>query len=66
MALKKSLLKGLVVFAVVTLLVRKLGGERFATRVGVVTGGSIAVRSLLSADDADTEIEFEDEASVAE
>ncbi|NEU57434.1 hypothetical protein [Halorussus sp. MSC15.2] len=66
MALKKSLLKGLVVFAVVTLLVRKLGGERVATRVGVVTGGSIAVRSLLSAGGTDTEIEFEDEASVAE
>lgn len=66
MALKKSLLKGLVAFAVVTLVVRKVGGERLATRVGLLTGGSVAVRSLLSAGDADTEIEFEDEASIAE
>lgn len=66
MALKKSLLKGLVAFAVVTLLARKVGIEDLATRLGLVTGGSVVVGSWLTSGDSDTEIEFEDEAAVAE
>lgn len=66
MALKQSVLKGLVAFAVATLVARKLGSERLATRIGLLTGGSVAVSSWLSADVVDAEIEFEDEASVAE
>lgn len=66
MTLKKSLLKGLVAFAIVTLVARKVGAKRLATRIGLLTGGSVAVSTWLSAGDADTEIEFEDEASVAE
>lgn len=66
MGLKQSVLKGLVAFAVATLVARKLGSERLATRIGLLTGGSVAVSSWLSADEVDAEIEFEDEASVAE
>ncbi|WP_115862785.1 hypothetical protein [Halorussus litoreus] len=66
MALKKSLLKGLLAFAVATLVARKLSGDRLATRIGLLTGGSVAVSTWLSGDDVEADIEFEDEASVAE
>jgi len=66
MAFKKSLLKGLVAFAVVTLLARKVGIEDLATRLGLVTGGSVVVGSWLTSGDDDAEIEFEDEPTVAE
>ena len=66
MALKKSVLKGLLAFAVATLVVRKLGREGLATKIGLLAGGSVVLSSWLSGDEVDTEIEFEDEASIAE
>ena len=66
MALTKSVLKGFVAFAAATLVARKLGSERLGTRIGLLTGASVAVSTWLSEDGVDAEIEFEDEASVAE
>jgi hypothetical protein len=59
MGLKKSLLSGIVAFAVATLAVRAVGGD--GTKIGLLTGGSVALASLLSGGSEDAEIEFEDE-----
>jgi hypothetical protein len=64
MGLKKSLLSGIVVFALATLVVRAGGGK--GTKFGLLTGGSVAVMSWLSGRDDGTEIEFEDEVAAAE
>lgn len=62
MGFKKSLLRGIVAFVVATLFTRAVGGK--GTRVGLLTGGSVAAITLLSGGSDDTEIEFEDEVSV--
>ncbi|UPV73136.1 hypothetical protein M0R89_11315 [Halorussus limi] len=58
MGLKKSLLSGIVAFVVATLAVRAVGGD--GTKVGLLTGGSVALGTLLSGGSDDTEIEFEE------
>ncbi|WP_435179847.1 hypothetical protein [Halorussus sp. AFM4] len=61
MGLKKSLLGGIVAFVVASTVVRKVGGERLGTRVGLLTGSSVAVSTWLSGRDGATEVEFADE-----
>lgn len=58
MGLKKSLLSGIVAFVVATLVVRAVGGD--GTKLGLLTGGSVAVATLLSGGSDDAEIEFEE------
>ncbi|WP_132057512.1 hypothetical protein [Halorussus amylolyticus] len=53
MGFKKSLVSGIVAFVVATLAVRAVGGERFSTKIGVVTGLSVAVSTLLSGGEDD-------------
>ncbi|WP_137283564.1 hypothetical protein [Halorussus salinisoli] len=59
MGLKKSLLSGVVAFVVATLAVRAVGGK--GTKIGLLTGGSVAVSTWLSSGTDGAEIEFEDE-----
>ncbi|WP_134670746.1 hypothetical protein [Halorussus marinus] len=65
MGLKKSLLSGLVAFAVATLAVRTLASSRSGTKIGLLAGGAVAVRTLLSGgdDDAVEELSIEDPAA---
>ena len=61
MGLKKSLVSGIVAFAVATLVVRAVGGKRVGTRVGLLTGSSVAFATMLSGRKRGTDVEFEDE-----
>ncbi|NHN57905.1 MULTISPECIES: hypothetical protein [Halorussus] len=60
MGLKKSLLSGIVAFVVASIVARKVGGERLGTRVGLLTGSSVAVSTWLSGRGRATDVEFED------
>jgi len=51
MGLKKSLLSGLVAFAVATLAVRAVASSRGGAKIGLLAGVAVAARSLLSGDD---------------
>ncbi|UPV99199.1 hypothetical protein M0R88_11755 [Halorussus gelatinilyticus] len=59
MGLTKSLLRGIVAFVVAALVARAFGGN--GTKIGLLTGGSVAVTTWLFGRDDSTEIEFEDE-----
>lgn len=61
MGLKKSLLSGLVAFVVASAAARTVGGKRLGTRIGLLTGGSVAVSTWLSGRKRGSKIEFEDD-----
>jgi len=64
MGLKKSLLSGLVAFAVATLAVRAIGSARSGAKIGLLAGGAVAARGLLSGgDDAVEELSVEETAA---
>jgi hypothetical protein len=59
MALKRSLGRGVVAFLAATLVARIVGGKRLDTRIGLLAGGAMAVRTWLSGDPARTAVEIE-------
>ena len=61
MGLKKSLLSGVVAFVVATLVARAVGGKRLGTKIGVLTGGSVALSTWMSGRKGDVTVEIEDE-----
>jgi hypothetical protein len=58
MGFKKSLLRGIVAFVVATLAIRAVGGN--GTKIGLLTGGSVTIATLLSGESDDAEIEVEE------
>jgi hypothetical protein len=64
MGLKKSLLSGLVAFAVATLAVRAISSSRSGTTIGLLAAGAVVARALLSgSDDAVEELSVEENAA---
>ncbi|USZ68960.1 hypothetical protein NGM10_04290 [Halorussus salilacus] len=53
MGLKKTLLSGIVAFVVATVVVRAVASERTGTKVGLLAGLAVAVRSAMSRDDGE-------------
>ncbi|KZN25515.1 hypothetical protein A4G99_03280 [Haladaptatus sp. R4] len=63
MALKKSLLSGLVAFIVSTAAARVVGGKELGTRIGLLTGVSVALSTWVSSRQSGKETELADEAT---
>ncbi|MCO8252829.1 hypothetical protein NKF26_03300 [Haladaptatus sp. AB618] len=63
MALKKSLLSGLIAFIVATVAARLVGGKELETRIGLLTGVSVALSTWVSSRQSGKETELADEAT---
>ncbi|GKZ13063.1 hypothetical protein [Haladaptatus sp. T7] len=65
MALKKSLLSGFVAFIVATAAARVVGEKELGTRIGILTGVSVALSTWVSSRRSAAETELEDETTAA-
>lgn len=61
MGLKKSLLAGIVAFVVAAAVARAASGNRRGTRIGLLTGGAVALSTLVSGRGDDGDADLEDE-----